>query len=90
MKITIILAIAAVAANIALIWYAKKCNKTKTDETSTPENGSNAFPQEYLNTPEIRRLKKSAAAELGLSIEELDRMPVKEIKQLAKEQKLIN
>jgi hypothetical protein len=90
LKITIILAIAAVAANIVLIWYAKKCHKAKIDETSTPENGSNAFSQGYLNTPEVRRLKKSATAELGLSIEKLDRMPVKEIKQLAREQKLIN
>jgi hypothetical protein len=90
LKITLVLAIAAVAANIALIWYSKKYNQAKTDETSTTENGSHAISQGYLNTPEIRRLRKSAAAELGLSIEELDRMPVKEIKQLAKEQKLIN
>jgi hypothetical protein len=90
LKITLILAIAAVAANIALIWYSKKYNKAKTDETSNPENGSAAISQGYLNTPEVRQLRKSAAAELGLSIEELDRMPVKEIKQLAKVQKLIN
>jgi hypothetical protein len=90
LKITLILAIAAVAANIALIWYAKKYNKAKTDETSDPENGSYAISQGYLNTPEARRLRKSAAAELGLSIKQLDRIPVKEIKQLSKEQKLIN
>jgi len=40
--------------------------------------------------PEVKRLKKSTAAELGLSIEELDRRLAKEIKQLATEQESIN
>ena len=54
------------------------------------KNGSYAFSKGYLNTPELKKLRKSAAAELDLSVEELDRMLAKEIKQLAKEQKLIN
>ena len=90
MKIALILGIAAVAANFALIWYSRKYNKSKIDATSIPANGSDTILQGYPNTPEARRLKKSAAAELGLSLEELDRTPVKKIKQLAKEQKLIN
>lgn len=90
MKIILVLGIAAFAANFALIWYSKKYNKTKTDEAPNPEVGSANIAQGYLNTPAARHLKKSAAAELGLSIEELDRMPVKKIRRLAKEQKLIN
>ncbi len=90
MKIAAILAVVVLAANIIFIWYSKKSNKAKTDESSNPKNGSYAFSKGYLNTPEVRQLRKSAAAELGLSIEELDRMLAKEIKQLSKEQELIN
>jgi flagellar basal body-associated protein FliL len=90
MKIAAVLAVAAVAANIVFIWYSKKSNKAKTEESSNPKNGSSAFSEGYLNTPEARQLRKSAAAELGLSIEELDRMLAKEVKQLAKERELIN
>lgn len=90
MKIAIVLAVVAVVANISFIWYAKKSNKTKSDESSNFKNGLFAFPKGYLNIPEVKQLRKSTAAELGLSIEELDRMLAKEIKQLAKEKELIN
>jgi len=90
MKIAVVLAALAVAANIVFIWYSKKSDKAKKGEFSNPKNGSHAFSKGYLNTQKVRQLKKSAAAELGLSIEELDRMLAKELKQLAKEQELIN
>ena len=90
MKIAVVLAVLAAAANIFFIWYAKKSNKAMTDESSNPDNGSYLFSKGYLNTPEVKQLRKSAAAELGLSVEELDRMLVKEIKQLSKEQELIS
>jgi hypothetical protein len=90
MEIAIVLAVVAVAANIVFIWYAKKSNKAKTDESSNPDSGLHAFSKGYLNTPEVKQLRKSAAAELGLSVQELDRMLAKEIKQIAKEQELIN
>jgi len=90
MKIAIVLAVVAITSSIVFIWYAKKSNKAKTDESSTPENGSYVFSKGYLNTPEVRQLRKSAAAELDLSIDELDNMLAEEIKQLAKEQELIN
>jgi flagellar basal body-associated protein FliL len=90
MKIAVVLAVVAVAANIVFIWCSKKSNKAKTDESSNPKNGSYAFSKGYLNTPEVRQLRKSTAAELGLSIEELDRMLAKEIKQLTKKQELID
>ena len=90
MKITLVLAIVAVLANISFRWYEKKCNKTKSDESSNLKNGSFAFPKGYLNTPEVKQLRKSTAAELDLSIAELDRMLYKEFKQMAKEKGLIH
>jgi len=90
MKIALVLAVAAVLANIFFIWFAKKNNQTKPAESSNLKSGSFAFPKEYLNTPEVERLRKSTAAELDLSTEELDRMLAKEIKQMAKEKELIN
>ena len=90
MKIALVLAVVAVAANFLFKWYAKKSNKTKADESSNLKNGSYAYSKGYLNTPEVKRLKQLAAAELSLSVDELDRMSAKEIKQLAKEQELIN
>jgi flagellar basal body-associated protein FliL len=89
MKIAILLGVVAAAANFFLVWVSKKCSQAKTGESSNPEI-SYAFSKEYLNTPEVKQLKKSTAAELGLSIEELDRRLAKEIKQLATEQESIN
>ena len=89
MKIAILLAVVAAAANIFLIWVSKKSSHAKAGESSNPEI-SDAFSKGYLNTPEAKQLKKSTAAELGLSIEELDRRLAKEIKELAREQESIN
>ncbi len=91
MKIAIVFAVVSVAANIFLIWYAKrKYHKAKADESSNLKDGSNAYSYGYLNTPEVKQLKQSAAAELSISIEELDRRSAEEVTQLAKEQELIN
>ena len=92
MKIAVALTVVAitVTANIVLKWYSKKSRQAKTAESSNPKNGSYAFSKGYLNTPQVSQLRKSAAAELGLSIEELDRMLAKEMKQMAKGQELIN
>ena len=91
MKIALISAVVAVAANILLIWYAKsKYHKAKADESSNSNNDSNAYSYGYLNTPESKRLRQSAAAELSISVEELDRMSAEEVTQLAKEHELIN
>jgi hypothetical protein len=42
-----------------------------------------------LNSSKAKPLKQSAAAELGITVEKLDRMPVEEIKQLAEKKGLI-
>ena len=90
MKIALALVIVAALSNILYMWYAKRSKNTKSDKSSLLKVGSFAFPKGYLNTPEVTQLRKSTAAELGLSIEELDRMLFAEIKQLAKEKELIN
>ena len=91
MKIALIFGVIAVAANVLLVMYVKrKYQKSKAHELSNLENGSNAFAAGYLNTPEIMRLRQSAAAELGISIEELDSMSVEGITQLANEKKVTN
>ncbi|MGD8257585.1 MAG: hypothetical protein PVG70_07130 [Desulfobacterales bacterium] len=90
MKIVFIFAAVAVAANLFFIWYAKrKSHKTKADESSHLEDSSKAYSKEFLDSEEVKALKQSAAAELSISIEELDRMSVEEITQLAKEKELI-
>ena len=92
MKYALIFAVFAALANLFLILYVKKKNKTKADDCSnnSKKDKSHVFSKEYLNTPEVKRLKTLAAAELSISLEEIDRMSVEEIKQLAKKQKLIN
>jgi hypothetical protein len=90
MKIALIFAVAAVAANLFFIWCAKrKGHKTKAEESSNLKDGSNAFSYGYLNTPEVKKLRQSAAAELSVSIEELNRMSVDKITQLANEKQLV-
>ena len=91
MKIALVLGIVAVITNIFLVLYAKRINhKAKADELSNPKDDYNINSYEYLNTPEVKRLRRSAAAELSISVEELDRMSAKEVTQLAKDQELIN
>ena len=93
MKILLlILGVAIVALNL-LLWYSKRRGgKTETDKPTnhkakidTPFANSNGF----LNSPKAKPLKQSAASELGISVEQLDRMPVEEIKQLAEKKGLI-
>ena len=88
MKIALALVVAAVLSNIFYIWYANRSNNTKSDESSHLKKGSFAFPRGYLNTPKVKQLRKSTAAELGLSIKELDLMLAREVKQMAKEKEL--
>ncbi len=89
-KIVFILGAVAVVANFFFIWYAKrKGNKTKADKSSNLKDGSSAYSQGFINSEEGKILKQSAAAELSISVEELDRMSVEKITQLAKDKKLI-
>ena len=90
--ILLILGVAVIALNLFL-WYSKRqTDKTKTDKSPDHKNksdGSHARSIEVLNSPEAETLKQSAAAELGISIEQLDRLSVEEIEELATEKGLI-
>ena len=88
----LILGVVAVALNL-LLWYSKRqAGKTKKDESSRHKDkagASAARAVELSNNPEIEPLKQSAAAELGISIEQLDRLSVEEIEKIAAEKGLI-
>ncbi len=90
--ILLILGVAAIALNLFL-WYSKKMTgKTKANKSSSHKDkldASQANSNEFLNSPDVEPLKQSAAAELGISIEQLERMPVEEIEELATEKGLI-
>ena len=90
--ILLILGVVIVVLNLFL-WYSKKvARKTKAAESSNPKgkaDGSNTPSVEFLDSPEAAPLKQSAAAELGISIEQLDRLSVEEIEKLADEKGLI-
>ena len=85
MEIGVVLAVVAVAANIFLIRYIKKNNRNNSGASSDPDNESSLFSKGYLNTPQVRKLRESAAAELGVSMEELDNILVKELEKIGGE-----
>ena len=90
--ILLILGVVIVALNLFL-WYSKRtARKTKADESSGHKDkadGSDPRSIELLDNPEVAPLKQSAAAELGISIEQLERLSVEEIEELATEKGLI-
>ena len=90
--ILLILGVAIVALNLFL-WYSKRSvRKTKTDKSSGQKDKadrSDAGSVELLTNPEAAPLKQSAAAELGISIEQLNRLSVEEIEDLAAKKGLI-
>jgi len=91
LKFILILGAVAVVANVLFIWYAKRRRQnTKTDKSATHTEGPRVDSHEFLSSEEGKILKQSAAAELGVSVEELDRLSVEEITDLAKINELIN
>jgi len=90
--ILLILGVVIVALNLFL-WYSKRlARKAKADESSGHKGkaeDSAAHSIQFLDNPELAPLKQSAAAELGISIEQLDRLSVEEIEALATEKGLI-
>ena len=90
--ILLILGVVVVVLNLFL-WYSKRlARKTKADKAPSHKgrpHGSDTPSIEFLDNPEVAPLKQSAAAELGISIEQLDRLSVEEIEELATEKGLI-
>ena len=82
-----------VVAIIIILWYVtRQQNKAKADESSRyvdSSDGSFVYSRKSLNSPEVKSLKQSVAKELSITVEELDRMSIEEIWQLAKEIGLI-
>ena len=90
--ILLILGVVVVVLNLFL-WYSKRlARKTKANESSShkgKKNDSNTRSIEFLDNPEAAPLKQSAAAELGISIEQLNGLSVEEIEELAAKKGLI-
>ena len=90
--ILLILGVVVVVLNLFL-WYSKRlARKTKADKSSSHKGkaeDSNARSIKFPDDAEIAPLKQSAAAELGISIEQLDRLSVDEIEELAAKKGLI-
>ena len=88
----IIVGVVVVALNI-LLWYSKrKGGKTAADQPADRKAKSEtpfASATEFLDSSKAKPLKQSAASELGISVEQLDRMSVKAIEKLAAKKGLI-
>ena len=88
----LILGVVVVVLNLSL-WYAKRRSaKTKVDEPAHDQDTFDApfaNSNEFLNSSKANPLKQSAASELGISVEQLDRMSVNDIEQLAAKKGLI-
>jgi hypothetical protein len=93
MKLILLTLGVVIAALNLVLWYSKRlARKTKADESSSHKGkveGSKAPSIKFLDNPEAAPLKQSAAAELGISIEQLDRLSVEEIEKLADKKGLI-
>ena len=82
----LILGIVVVALNVFL-WYSKKHSGAKRDKKKPDKIETN--PAKLLKGPEGDKLKAAAAAELGIPVEQLNRMSPEEIELLAAEKDLI-
>jgi hypothetical protein len=82
-----------VVALNGFLWYSKKhSGAAKNKKASTKikkSDGSETSPTELLEGPESDKLKEAAAAELGIAVEQLNRMSPDEIEILAQEKDLI-
>ena len=85
-----ILGAVTVVANLFFIWYAKtRGNKTKANNSSNLKDSSDVNSEGFLNSDERKQLKESAAAELNISVEELEDMSYEQITQLAEKKNLL-
>jgi hypothetical protein len=88
----LILGIVVVALNVFL-WYSKKQRHAASNAKSTDRLEKSAESQtnssDFLDGPEADELKQAAADELGIPVEQLNRMSAEEIIRLATEKGLI-
>ena len=88
----LILGILVVALNVFL-WYAKK-QRNAADIAKPPDKLEKSVDSEtnsidFLDSPAVDELKQAAADELGIPVEQLNRMSAEEIVRLATEKGLI-
>ena len=87
-----ILGIVVIALNVFL-WYLKKKKDAEVIDKSFENMEKSADPQtnetDFLNSPAAEDLKQAAADELGIPVEQLNRMSAEEIVHLAAEKGLI-
>ncbi|MBW2436695.1 MAG: hypothetical protein PVH74_12315 [Desulfobacterales bacterium] len=88
----LILGIVVIALNVFL-WYAKKQRKAasiaKTTDRLEKSVDLETNSTDFLDSPAADELKQAAAAELGIPVEELNRMSAEEIVHLATQKGLI-
>ena len=88
----LILGIVVVALNVFL-WHSKKRKDAEIINNSFNNREKSVYPQtnatDFLNSPAADELKQAAAEELGIPVEELNRMTAEEIVHLATEKGLI-
>ena len=87
-----LLGVVAVALGLFILDSRKKGRKTETAKSKNHKDKAdrrNFHASELLDSPEAKLLKQSAAVELGVSLEQLDRMSVEEIRQMATDRGLI-
>jgi hypothetical protein len=90
MKIALILAAVAVATNLFLVLFVKRKHpKTAVEAPPILKDIAKADSKRFFDSVEGKLLKHSAAAELDISMEELDCMSVEEITQIAQKKQLI-
>ena len=85
----LILGIVVILLNIFLWCSKKQISAANGHISSDSDNALKVSPTEFLDSPEADELKEAAAAELGIPVEQLNRMSTDEIAHLASEKGLI-
>ena len=93
MKILLLIpGVLAVALGLFLWDSRKKGSKTETGKSKNHNDKSgsrNSQSSRVFESAEAKRLRQSAAAELGISVEQLERMSLEEIIKMATDRGLI-
>ena len=84
----LILGVVVVLLNLVL-WYSKKQRNAKMPDSSQTVSDTHSPANDFINSPQADALKQAAANELGISVEQLNRMSTHEIAHLASEKGLV-
>ena len=84
----LILGVVVVLLNL-LLWYSKRQHDAAISDESLNAANPHSPSDDFLNSPEADALKQAAADELGISVEQLNRMSTHEIADMAAEKGLV-